>query len=92
MVDLKVQSTQYQHWLAIRCEVSAERDTVPTHTLIHDEEARVMVDSDGRVVIVDMASLSERESDGAAAEVVAESNKRRTPSKSNGNLSNSESR
>lgn len=50
-----------------------------------------MVDSDGRVVIVDMASLSERESDGAA-EVATESSKKRTPSKSNGNLSNPESR
>lgn len=51
-----------------------------------------MVDSgDGKVVIVDMASLSEHESDGVA-EVTAASSKKRTPSKSNGNVSNSESR
>lgn len=47
-----------------------------------------MADSEGKVVIVDIASLSEQESD-EAVEIIT---KKRTPSKSNGNLSNSESR
>ena len=48
-----------------------------------------MADSEGKVVIVDIASLSEQDSD-ETIEIVAK--KKRTPSKSNGNLSNSESR
>ena len=48
-----------------------------------------MADSEGKVVIVDIASLSEQDSD-ETVEIVTK--KKRTPSKSNGNLSNSESR
>ena len=62
------------------------------HVVTSQKVRGVMVDSgDGKVVIVDMASLSEHESDGVA-EVTAASSKKRTPSKSNGNVSNSESR
>ena len=50
-----------------------------------------MVDSDGRVVIVNMASLSDQDSDGVV-EVSATNTKRKNSSKTNGNLSNSESR
>lgn len=48
-----------------------------------------MADSEEKVVIVNIASLSEEDSDGTV-EIVTK--KKRTPSKSNGNLSNSESR
>ena len=49
-----------------------------------------MADSEGKVVIVDIASLSEQDSD-EAVEIIT-NKKKRTSSKSNGNLSNSESR
>ena len=48
-----------------------------------------MADGDGKVVIVDIASLSEQDSD-ETIELVTKN--KRTPSKSNGNISNSESR
>lgn len=50
-----------------------------------------MVDTDGKVVILDMASFSEQESDGTV-EVTTNGKKRRDSSKTNGNMSNSESR
>ena len=49
-----------------------------------------MADSEGKVVITDIASLSEQDSD-EAVEIIT-NKKKRTSSKSNGNLSNSESR
>ena len=49
-----------------------------------------MADSEGKVMIVDIASLSEQDSD-EAVEIIT-NKKKRTSSKSNGNLSNSESR
>ena len=48
-----------------------------------------MADNESKVVIVDIASMSDQDSD-ERVEIVTKKN--RTPSKSNGNLSNSESR
>ena len=52
-----------------------------------------MVDSDGKVVIIDLAALSEHDSDGTTEVTTTSSKKTRNSSKTvNGNISNSESR
>ena len=62
-----------------------------TWSILIPRSRLIMVDieSEGKVVIVDIAGLSDQDSDGTT-EVLAK--RQRTLSKSNGNVSNSESR